>query len=137
MAALAKANQGRTACGRNSLGGVGHYTSRTGGPENWCADFAKWVWANSGYNVNGLTHAAISFTAPRRVFHSTPQAGEVIVYGASGGSAQHVGIVTAVTSIVIHTENGNFGGGGNPAKSVVTPRTCLRTLRSAPEPRSA
>jgi hypothetical protein len=119
IAALATANQGRTACGTNTLGGRGYYTSCT--PEHWCADFAKWVWANSGYNVTGLTPGAISFAAYGRTFRTAhdrgyqPQVGDAIVYdiNAAGSSAGHVGLVTSVSNGFIHTENGNFGGTGS------------------------
>jgi len=66
-ATLAAANYNKSAgtCAQNpttnSLGGsqfehscAGGYS---GGPEYWCADFAKWVWRNSGLNVSGLTAA--------------------------------------------------------------------------------
>jgi CHAP domain len=120
IAALATANQGRTACGTNSLGGRGYYTSCK--PENWCADFAKWVWFNSGYNVANLNAGAISFAKFGRVRGNgeRPQVGDAIVYdiNAARTSASHVGIVTGIGNGVIHTENGNFGGTGPTTSSV-------------------
>jgi hypothetical protein len=41
---IARANTGRKACDVNSAGVVGYYSScQDGDPQNWCADFAKWV----------------------------------------------------------------------------------------------
>lgn len=118
IAALATANEGRTACGTNTLGGRGFYTSCK--PEHWCADFAKWVWFNSGYRVDGLTAGAITFATYGQRFGTAhgsgyrPQVGDAIVYDINAGrtSAGHVGLVTSVSNGVIRTENGNFGGRG-------------------------
>ena len=124
---LAADNIGKTAgtCAttptHNSLGGdqfeyscAGGYS---GGPEYWCADFAKWVWANSGYDTSGLTAAAQSFYEygqSHGTFHGTAQAGDAVVYSSSpGGYADHVAIVTAVNSDgSIVTANGDWGGQG-------------------------
>ncbi len=129
IAALAKANIGKGAgtcsianSARNSLGGSAFYTSCTGNggsAEFWCADFAKWVWFNSGINVSGLTPAAGSFVADASDNGSTvhtsasyaPQVGDAVVYDYSGGVADHVGLVTGVNSDgSITTANGDFGG---------------------------
>jgi hypothetical protein len=64
VAQIAIDNLGKTACGTNSLGGQGYYSSCTGNggyPEYWCSDFAKWVWKSAGAKVTGLTPAAGSF----------------------------------------------------------------------------
>jgi hypothetical protein len=135
-ATLAAANFNKTAgtCAQNptsnSLGGsqfehscAGGYS---GGPEYWCADFAKWVWRNSGLDVSGLTAAAQSFYTygqSHGTFHSTAQPGDAVVYSSSpGGYADHVAIVTAVNadgSVV--TANGDWGGqSGTMAHFAVT-----------------
>jgi hypothetical protein len=103
----------------NSLGGsqFEHSCSGgySGGPEYWCADFAMWVWANSGLNTDGLTAAAQSFYTygqSHGTFHSSAQVGDAITFSSSkGGYANHVAVVTAVNadgSVV--TANGDWGG---------------------------
>ena len=120
---LAKANEGRTACGTNSLGGKGYGTSCTGNygqPEWWCADFVKWVWGNSGDNVSGLTAAASSFNTYGNA-HGTAhgvgyrlQPGDAVVFTSTGYSTiDHVGIVSSVSGGTAVIENGDFGGTSN------------------------
>ncbi|WP_211191613.1 CHAP domain-containing protein [Actinoplanes sp. TBRC 11911] len=146
-ATLAAANFTKTAgtCAQNptanSLGGsqfehscAGGYS---GGPEYWCADFAKWVWRNSGLNVSGLTAAAQSFYTygqSHGTFHSTAQPGDAVVYSSSpGGYADHVAIVTAVNadgSVV--TANGDWGGqSGTMAHFAVTSSVVKVTIPAA------
>jgi len=131
IASLADANLGKgagtcstTNSALNSLGGTAFYSSCTGNggsAEFWCADFAKWVWFNSGINVSGLTAAAGSFVAQASQNGSTPhssssyapQVGDAVVYdyNSSTGYADHVGLVTAVNSDgSIATANGDWGG---------------------------
>ena len=111
IASLAKANVGKGPCSTNSLGGAGFETSCNG--EEWCADFAKWVWANSGVDVTGLTAAAGSFPEYGSL-QSTPAVGDAAVFGYNGdGYADHVVIVTQVNS------NGTFDDvGGNENNAV-------------------
>jgi len=119
IASLAVANRGNTACGRNSKGGTGYYTSCK--PEAWCSDFAHWVWAQSGYNVTGLGPASYSFYQyglDHGTLHSRPAVGDAVVYDRSGAWASHVGIVTGISNGVIHTENGNWGGSSATTSSV-------------------
>jgi hypothetical protein len=129
IASLANANVGKGAgycstanSSNNSLGGDDFYTScdgNNGSAEYWCADFAMWVWANNGINITGLNAGAGSFVADASDNGSTvhtatsyqPQVGDAVVYNYSGGTASHVGIVTAVNSDgSIVTDNGDFGG---------------------------
>ncbi|RJQ77417.1 CHAP domain-containing protein [Pseudonocardiaceae bacterium YIM PH 21723] len=127
IANLANANLGKTACGTNSKGGQGFYTSCSGGPEAWCADFAKWVWAQNGIPVNGLTPAASSFYQYGRnngTLHTsasyTANVGDAVVYqiDSNGSWAQHVGLVTKVNGNgSIEVTNGNYGN--SPASSSV------------------
>lgn len=135
-ASLARANVGKTAgtCAENpthnTLGGsqfehscAGGYS---GGPEYWCADFAMWVWANSGLNTSGLTAAAQSFYTygqSHGTFHATAQPGDAVTFSTSpGGYANHVGVVTAVNSDGSLTlANGDWGGeSGTMAHFAVT-----------------
>jgi hypothetical protein len=118
IAALATANQGKMYCNVNTLGGRGYYTSCK--PEHWCADFAKWVWVNSGLKADGLDAGAISFYRYGKKFQtlrSRPSTGDAIVYNINrdGTSAVHVGLVVSTGNGVIRTENGNFGGKGTGA----------------------
>ena len=92
----------------------------------WCADFAKWVWRNSGLDVSGLTAEAQTFYTygqSHGTFHRTAQPGDAVVYSSSpGGYADHVAVVTAVDpdgSVV--TANGDWGGeSGTMAHFAVT-----------------
>ncbi|MFD8708308.1 CHAP domain-containing protein, partial [Kitasatospora sp. NPDC059648] len=132
VASLALANVGKGAgyCSTvnsspNSLGGSafnGSCQGYNGVPEYWCADFAKWVWQNSGLNVTGLTAAADSFVSAASSNGSTvhtdsgyrPQLGDAAVYGG-----HHVGLVTAVKSDgSIQLTNGDWGGTGGQGEVV-------------------
>lgn len=74
--------------------------------EEWCADFARWVWGQSGARTSGLTAAAGSFASYGRSngtwragsAASNARAGDAVVFNLSGSYASHVGIVTAVNS---------------------------------------
>ncbi|WP_163506037.1 CHAP domain-containing protein [Fodinicola acaciae] len=122
---LANANLGGMACATNSLGGGGFYSSCTGNagqPEYWCADFAKWVWANAGVaDLGGLTPAARSFYTygvARGILTGTPALGDAVVFSnnqgdtsSGGGGIHHVAIVTAVNANgTIETVSGDWGG---------------------------
>lgn len=120
--ALANVDKGAGTCSLvnpapNSLGGTEFETSCVGWagvPEYWCADFATWVWRNSGLNVTGLNADVVSFTGSARKNGSTvhtdrgyhPQLGDAAVY-----SDEHVGLVTAIGADgSIQITNGDFGG---------------------------
>ncbi|PZS12341.1 MAG: hypothetical protein DLM57_19205, partial [Pseudonocardiales bacterium] len=69
--------------------------------EQWCADFATWVWRHAGANTSGLNPGAISFKN-YGVRHGTwhtgnPRAGDAVVFNVSGGSASHVGLVVSAS----------------------------------------
>jgi hypothetical protein len=129
-AALAHANVGKTAgtCANtpmtNTLGGTQFDGSCTGGgsgipngPESWCADFARWVWGNSGINTAGLTSAAQSFYTygqTHGTFQSSVAPGDAVVFASSPtGYAKHVGIVTSVGASSFVVANGNWSGSGS------------------------
>lgn len=81
--------------------------------EEWCADFAAWVWRRAGaqftysYGTNDINAASGSFYLWAKA-HGTwhpvtsgyePQPGDVAVYGLdqTNGSADHVAVVTGFT----------------------------------------
>ena len=102
IANLAYAQLGKTQCKTNSLGGVG-FGDSCSHPAAWCADFAKWVWAQNGVKVTGIDGRAVSFYTAASgklngsVLHTSatyvPQAGDAIVFNYSGSSATHVALV--------------------------------------------
>ena len=113
---LANQNIGKTACGSNSLGSKAYGSSCTGNggsPEYWCADFARWVWGNSGADVAGLNAAASSFATygqAHGTFSGTPHVGDAVVFRNSKG-VHHVAIVTQVNSNgTIESGSGDWGG---------------------------
>lgn len=87
--------------GSPSCGSTGNYA------QEWCADFAAWVWRQAGVNFtygSDLTAAAVSFYTyglSHGTWHPTssaysPQPGDVAVYGlnSAGTYATHAAIVT-------------------------------------------
>ncbi|GAA1663560.1 hypothetical protein GCM10009765_11330 [Fodinicola feengrottensis] len=124
IASLANANVGGMACAANSLGGHSFYTSCTGNggqPEYWCADFAKWVWANSGVadlsGLNPLARSFYTYGTSRGIVTSTPAVGDAVVFSnvkgdtsADSNGIHHVAIVTAVSGGTIETVSGDWGG---------------------------
>jgi hypothetical protein len=91
--------------------------------EPWCADFVKWVWEQAGVteNLNTINAGAVSFYGWGRdagqhlpTNPTDPQVGDAVVFFPRGaisanGSADHVGIVTAVNSDgTINMVNGDF-----------------------------
>ncbi|HEY3953357.1 MAG TPA: CHAP domain-containing protein, partial [Streptosporangiaceae bacterium] len=98
--------------------------------EEWCADFAKWVWeqAGVGTDLSVLTPSAASFAAwghdrgQSLPFDSgTPAVGDAIVFYPAGTSnpvgsyADHVGLIAGVNSSsnTVEMVNGDFMGSGN------------------------
>ncbi len=137
IAQLALANVGRHACARNSLGGRGYGSSCTGNggrPEYWCADFAKWVWQNSGVaDTQELTPAAGSFYTyglRNGTLTALPAVGDAAVFNYYGGGvAEHVALVTAVyPNGTVETTSGDWGGqGGTEAQFSSTSRVVLNS----------
>ncbi|WP_329564363.1 CHAP domain-containing protein [Kitasatospora sp. NBC_01266] len=128
-AALAAANVGKSAgtCANtpsyNTLGGAQFETScsggGSGGPEYWCADFAQWVWANSGFSTAGLNAGAASFQQygqQNGTQHTQagyqPQLGDAIEYASTKDSLiHHVAVVTALNADgSVTTANGDWNG---------------------------
>ncbi|MEU2505744.1 CHAP domain-containing protein, partial [Streptomyces sp. NPDC007863] len=93
---IAEQNLGNGPCDTNSEGGSGYYNSCV---EPWCADFAKWVWAQSGVNVSGLTPAAGSFGQYNGGLTQTPHVGDAVVFNYNGaGYADHVALVKSINA---------------------------------------
>jgi surface antigen len=119
IASLALANVGGSACGTNSLGSHSFDSSCTGNggqPEYWCADFARWVWAEEGAgNTSELTAAAGSFYVYGQnhgTLENSPAVGDAVVFDYQGGGvADHVALVTQVNSDgTIETVSGDWNG---------------------------
>ncbi|MEP9384613.1 CHAP domain-containing protein [Nocardioides sp. KR10-350] len=119
IGSIAAANVGNGPCSKNSAGGTGYYTSCNG--ESWCSDFAKWVWAQAGFPVAGITASSGTFITAASQNGSTihtsstyaPKVGDAIVfnYNSSTGWADHVGLVAAVNSDgSIDAIHGNING---------------------------
>ena len=99
----------------------------TDGDEFWCADFAKWVWAQAGVkkDLGVLTAAAASFYTWGKDQGETmtedpanPAVGDAVVFypgtAPNGSYADHVGIVTGVNSNgTVNLANGDFLGTSN------------------------
>jgi hypothetical protein len=98
--------------------------------EEWCSDFAKWVWQRAGVTagMNTINAGADSFDAWGQdqgeslpVDPSTPQVGDAVVFYPPGpvspaAYADHVGLVTAVNADgTINMVNGDFLGTSNSA----------------------
>src|SRR5262249_55765382 len=101
----------------NSAGGRGYYSSVTG--EAWCADFAKWCWAQAGANVTGLNAGAVSF-AQYGALAAMPHVGDAVVFGVNESKtyAQHVALVVAISGGSIMSIGGDEGR-GNPTQNQV------------------
>ncbi|MFC8790337.1 FG-GAP-like repeat-containing protein [Streptomyces cinereoruber] len=106
---IAAQNLGNGPCDTNSAGGSGYYNSCN---EAWCADFAKWVWAQAGVDVTGLTAAAGSFGQYNGGLKSTPHVGDAVVFNYNGaGAADHVALVKSINADgTITTIGGNQSG---------------------------
>jgi hypothetical protein len=90
--------------------------------EQWCADFARWIWAKAGASTTGLDAGAVSFTRFGES-HSTwrprsggARVGDAVVFNVvrdrngRATTASHVGLVIAVNSDgTITTIEGNAG----------------------------
>ena len=98
------------------LGAIGGYPAGGFGYP-WCHAFVSyclWHSGNQGAGPRTASCAAgVGWFKQRNRFSSTPQVGDLVYYGAGGGT--HVELVTGVTSRTITTIGGNTGGslGGN------------------------
>ena len=102
-----------------------------GRTENWCADFASWIYNKARYpltsspggnesSVDGIRE--IGERGDKFVWHDargyTPKPGDIQVQKGSGVS--HVSIVVAVNGNKIEKIGGNQSGNGGPTTSKVT-----------------
>jgi hypothetical protein len=86
--------------------------------EEWCSDFAQYVWQTSGVHTNGITGWAASFVvwgaAHHRVqfgTHFTPQPGDAIVWGTrSPLYGTHVAVIVGVKGSYIDVDGGDSWG---------------------------
>jgi hypothetical protein len=141
IASLATANVGGMACTKNSLGGTSFFSSCTGNggaPEYWCADFARWVWANTGVQYTSeLTAAAGSFYVygeNHGTLKSTPAVGDAVVFNyAGGGVADHVAIVTKVNGDgTIETVSGDWNGDSGSEATFSSTSHCVLNAPAYP-----
>jgi hypothetical protein len=100
--------------GRGSTTGCAPGTSA----EEWCADFAEWVWASAGISTTGIDGWAYSFVdwgeahtgAWQPGDANNPEPGDAVVWGdLSTTYAIHVGIVVGVSQGMIDVVAGNAG----------------------------
>ena len=99
--------------GRGSTSGCAPGTAA----EQWCSDFAQWVWLSSGIDTTGITGASKTFVTWGRAHHqflqgikTMPQVGDAVVWGVLNPLwGAHVGIVVAVTGNKIDVVSGNSG----------------------------
>ena len=118
IAAIARKELGNMACGPNKVDGGDYFSSCSHhhAAEEWCADFAKWVWYQAGALHTGkLTPAAGSFGIYGQVRHSNPKVGDAVLfdYHSKAKTAAHVAIVVKVLP------NGkivSIGGNEGPSK---------------------
>jgi hypothetical protein len=107
----------------------GYYNSCN---EDWCADFARWVWAQAGVaNTDELNAAAVSFYQYGQnhgTLSNTPAVGDAVVfnYVTDGGPshnhqpwADHVALVVAVNPSTTITVVGGNEGSGNHTQNLV------------------
>jgi CHAP domain-containing protein len=118
VATIARKELGNMACGPNKVDRGDYFSSCSHhqAAEEWCADFAKWVWFQAGaLHTDKLTPAAGSFGIYGRVRHSDPKVGDAVLFGYKPGdkTAFHVAIVVRVLP------NGkivSIGGNEGPSK---------------------
>jgi hypothetical protein len=96
----------------------------------WCADFARYVWRQGGANVSGLDPWAGSFYRANKdngSYHSKgsgyiPAPGDAVIYdwdgsspslGTNGWDIDHVGIVESYASGTLTAIEGNTSGGAS------------------------
>jgi hypothetical protein len=99
--------------GRGSTAGCAPGTAS----EEWCSDFAQWVWLNSGVDTSGITGASKTFVTWGRQRHqflqgikTMPAVGDAVVWGVLNPLwGAHVGIVVAVSGTKIDVVSGNSG----------------------------
>jgi hypothetical protein len=86
--------------------------------EEWCSDFAEWVWAAAGITTSGIDGWSYSFVtwgmahtgAWQPGDDNNPQAGDAVIWGDLASQyGAHVGIVVGVSQGEIDVVSGNSG----------------------------
>ncbi|MGH9044665.1 MAG: CHAP domain-containing protein [Acidimicrobiales bacterium] len=100
--------------GRGTTAGCAPGTSA----EEWCSDFAQWVWAAAGIPTNGINGWSYTFVdwaldhpgAWKPGATNNPEPGDAVLWGdTSAAYAIHVGIVVGVSAGQIDVVSGNSG----------------------------
>jgi len=97
--------------------------------EDWCADFARWVWQQAGANTAGLSGGAISFkNRAGSNWHNdltNVQVGDVIGwhFGTAATGDDHVSVAVAVTATTVTVIEGNVGTYPSKVQQNTYPRT--------------
>jgi len=100
--------------GRGSSAGCAPGTSA----EEWCSDFAQWVWAAAGIDTTGINGWAFTFVdwgqahvgAWQPGDSNDPEPGDAVVWGdMTTGYSSHVAIVVGVSQGMIDVVAGNSG----------------------------
>ncbi|MEI6700320.1 MAG: CHAP domain-containing protein, partial [Actinomycetota bacterium] len=85
--------------------------------EEWCSDFANWVWAKSGASVTGISGYSFTFVNHGQRLGTfkagaanNPKPGDAVVWGyLASGVGNHVGLVVGVRGKLIDVVAGNAG----------------------------
>ena len=99
--------------GRGSSAGCAPGTSS----EEWCSDFAQWVWTLNGIDTRGITGYSFTFVQWGQAHGkfqpgstNSPLPGDAVVWGSmAAGYAAHVGLVVGVKDGDIDMVSGNSG----------------------------
>jgi peptidoglycan hydrolase-like protein with peptidoglycan-binding domain len=107
------------------LGGTGASCSNGWKTQEWCADFAKWVWIQAGANTSGTNSLAASFESYGKnhgTWHtSSPLPGDAIVFDG------HVGLVVSSTASTVTYISGNTYNPSDGKDDVVRQNTVSRS----------
>lgn len=96
--------------------------------EEWCSDFADWVWTAAGIPTSGINGWSFTFIgwgqshsgAWQQGNDNNPQAGDAVIWGDLASSyGVHVGLVVGVSQGLIDVVAGNSGPVVDPQGDVV------------------
>ena len=80
----------------------------------WCAALVSWVFQQAGiegWPSSGDTWAFRSWAQREKCYSKVPSHGDVFLLLDSQGDPMHTGFVTDITGDMVHTIEGNTGGG--------------------------
>ena len=103
IASLAYQNIGDMGCGLNSAGEKGYDGScnnPNGIADEWCSEFAMWVWSTSGASIANLGSNSGTFLNYVTPVVRTPAIGDAVLFSnqpGQTGTIQHVAIVWGVS----------------------------------------